>query len=525
MESSDYVQLYAVLDGGTEELIGGVVDEHPAPGTSIAGSIDTTAATTLQLVIRSKVSYFDEWYYITKLSVIALGSTAAPVVSPTAMPVGVFSCDAGADGSLEILLPATKYDDQSGVYVVSVDSSTEIFTDAVGFINHGDWIMFQNVEFSSCASQVQIRVAGNWDGGYVEIRLGSLVGDMLGKCLVIPTGGFDAWETRYCTITPVVQGTHDVYLVFLKYSADHDYFLFNLEWIKFLSDPLRTTGNPIITHIRTADPSARIWDDGKIWIYASHDMDDATDYNSMDGYHVFSSLNLKDWTDHGEVLHSRDVSWGIAGGGYMWAPDAGYKNGIYYFYFPHKDKTGDWRIGVATSHQPQGPFSDIGNYIEGTTGIDPCVFIDDDGQAYLYFGHRNVAKLMDNMIELAEPSRQIDIGSESGFSEGAWMHKRNGLYYFSYTWLEGPDGQSYYGVGDSPYGPFEFQGPLATQPAAAQDHHSIVEYKGTWYYFYHVGGPGPNPWHRRMVAVDYADYNSDGTMKLTTLTSKGVEIV
>ncbi|MEL7124173.1 MAG: family 43 glycosylhydrolase, partial [Bacteroidota bacterium] len=98
----------------------------------------------------------------------------------------------------------------------------------------------------------------------------------------------------------------------------------------------KATGNPLVTHIRTADPSVRIWVDGKLWMYASHDMDDATNYNSMDGYHVFSTTDLINWIDHGEVLHSRNVSWGTEEGGWMWAPDCAYKNGKYYFYFPHR---------------------------------------------------------------------------------------------------------------------------------------------------------------------------------------------
>jgi len=120
--------------------------------------------------------------------------------------------------------------------------------------------------------------------------------------------------------------------------------------------------------------------------------------------------------------------------GFMWAPDCAFKNGTYYFYYPHKDKNEKWRIGVATSTKPQGPFTDIGNYIEGTSAIDPCVFVDDDGTAYLYQGGfsggpSTVAKLNDDMISLAEPMRLIDKGT-STIWEGTYMHKRNGIYYY-----------------------------------------------------------------------------------------------
>ncbi len=121
-----------------------------------------------------------------------------------------------------------------------------------------------------------------------------------------------------------------------------------------------TSGNPIIKHIRTADPSAQVWNDGKVWVYTSHDQNNATDYSTMDGYHVFSSSDMIEWTDHGEILHSRDVSWGITQGGFMFAPDAAYKDGVYYLYFPHMALGWKWVVGVATSDKPEGPFTDVG---------------------------------------------------------------------------------------------------------------------------------------------------------------------
>ena len=288
-----------------------------------------------------------------------------------------------------------------------------------------------------------------------------------------------------------------------------------------------STGNPIINHIYTADPSPKVFSDGKLWLYASHDANNATDYSSMDGYHIFSTEDLKTWTDHGEVLHSRNVPWGIAEGGWMWAPDGVEKNGKYYLYFPHKQKTDNggnnyWRIGVAIADKPQGPYIPEPNYIQGTGGTDPMCFIDDDGTAYLLFGKHQIAKLKPNMTELAETPRTINYGA-ANFHEGSYMHKRNGKYYFSYTNFEDPTNQGYYAIGDSPYGPFTYKGAVGPRPDGAQDHHSIVNFKDQWYYFYHIGGYNTdNRWNRRRVCIDYLCYNTDGTMNKVTHTKTGV---
>lgn len=282
--------------------------------------------------------------------------------------------------------------------------------------------------------------------------------------------------------------------------------------------------------MRTADPSAHVWADGKtVWLYCSHDMDNAMNYNTMDEQHVFSSTDMVNWTDHGVALSSKDVSWGVPG--YMWAPDCAFKNGTYYYYFPHKDKKDKWRIGVATSTKPEGPFKDIGRYIEGTEGIDPTCFIDDNGQAYLYFGKDQVARLKENMTELAEPARNIDYGATNS-REGTYMHKRNGIYYYSYTDFADTTYQGYYAMGNNPYGPFKFKGPVNYKPQttkgdkhSAQDHHSIIKFCGKWYYFYHTGNYNGGNGFRRNVCVDDLYYNPDGTMRMVKQTDKGVKKV
>ena len=153
---------------------------------------------------------------------------------------------------------------------------------------------------------------------------------------------------------------------------------------------------------------------------------------------------------------------------------------------------------MAVGDTPAGPFKDSGGPIEGLVDVDPKVFIDDDGQAYIYSNTDNktpvVAKLKPNMIELAEKPRRITYApdrvlknEQEKFLEGIYMHKMNGKYYFSYTNYKNQKIQSYYAMGDSPYGPFEWKGALALKAEGAQDHHSVIEFKGQWYYFYHFG--------------------------------------
>jgi len=285
-------------------------------------------------------------------------------------------------------------------------------------------------------------------------------------------------------------------------------------------------GNPLSRIHGAADPDVHVWD-GTVWMYCSQDRFMKPEvhkkhYDAMDGYHVFSSPDMINWTDHGEILHSRDVSWGKDG--WMWAPGAARKDGKYYLYYPHKDKEDNWRIGIAMSDSPAGPFKDMGRPMEGITGIDPKIFIDDDGQAYIYNNSAIVAKLKTNMIELAEEVRKIDYAPMEvmkndtlKFLEGSFMHKKDGVYYYSYTNWKNKTYQGYYGIGDNPYGPFEWKGPMAPNPAGAQDHHSIIEFKGQWYYFYHIAieeFPKYKEEQGRIACFDKLFYNEDGTIKM-----------
>jgi len=289
-----------------------------------------------------------------------------------------------------------------------------------------------------------------------------------------------------------------------------------------------TSGNPIITHIRCADPSAQVWPDGQVWIYASTDPEGATDYSQMAEYHAYSSYDLVNWTDHGVILSGEDVSWINSSKKWMFAPDAAYKDGTYFLFFPTMSAEWKWRVGVATSEHPEGPFTDVGHYIEGTDNIDPTCFIDDDGQAYLMWGGGDVApkiaRLKENMSELAEAPRTIDYGFDN-FGEGGYMHKRNSIYYFSYTCNTCYPYQGFYATSDNPYGPFEYQGAMKKSPPGAQDHHSMIEYHGQWYYFYHTGDYGSNAsLFQRNICIDSMFYNEDGTIPEIIGTDEGVGI-
>lgn len=284
---------------------------------------------------------------------------------------------------------------------------------------------------------------------------------------------------------------------------------------------------PLVTHIFTADPSAHVFD-GKLYIYPSHDLEsnpsnnDNGDQYAMEDYHILSMDNIDaPCVDNGEALHMKDVPWVSQ---QMWAPDAAYKDGIYYLYFPARDKEGIFRIGVATSTSPVGPFKPEESFISGTYSIDPAVFMDEDGQAYMYFGGLwggqlerwqsgsfrsadeqgpaadqpaigpRVARLNDNMISLKELPKEIQILHEDGtpvtageedkrYFEGPWMHKYNGTYYLSYS--TGTTHYLVYATSKDPMGPFTYRGRILEPVLGWTTHHSIVEYEGKWYLFYH----------------------------------------
>ncbi|WP_406683746.1 family 43 glycosylhydrolase [Seonamhaeicola sp. MEBiC1930] len=296
--------------------------------------------------------------------------------------------------------------------------------------------------------------------------------------------------------------------------------------------------NPFVTHMYTADPSARVFND-TLYVYPSHDPDKAVWFDMVD-WHVFSTTDMKNWTDHGSAIHIDEVKWATK---YAWAPDCIEVNDKYYFYFP----TDQFHIGVAVGDKPTGPFKDplgkplISMDTEGVVCnrdfIDPGVFIDDDGLAYLYMGQLvvNAVKLNDDMISYDGKVHLLE-GTDD-FFEAAWMHKYQGKYYLSYV---GTSGEIKYCMSDNPLGPFEYKGVILEKMNSGTNHHSIVEYKGNWYMFYHNsdlyytnhpdkeekfgwGHPESPHTYRRSICVDRLFYNEDGTIKQVIPTKQGVE--
>lgn len=277
--------------------------------------------------------------------------------------------------------------------------------------------------------------------------------------------------------------------------------------------------NPIIRSIYTADPAARVWADGRLYLYCSHDVAPPRGCDLMDKYHVFSTDNMRDWKDHGEVLQASQVPWGRKEGGFMWAPDCAYRNGTYYFYFPHPSGTDwnhTWKIGIATSKQPAAGFR-VQGYIHGLEPlIDPCVFTDTDGQAYFYYGgggQSRGGKLKENMTEIDGEMRPME-GLED-FHEATWVFRKGSQYYLCYSDNHDENGKHNrlcYATSDHPLGPWTSRGVYMDPTDSYTNQGSVVQYKGQWYAFYHNSMLSHNDW-LRCVCVDKLWFNADGSIR------------
>ena len=262
--------------------------------------------------------------------------------------------------------------------------------------------------------------------------------------------------------------------------------------------------NPILNKI----DSGEVFND-TVYVYCSRDVSDAVSYQTMQDYVILESADLKTWINHGVVLEPRKYSWAH---GQMNAPDVAYKDGWYYFYFPY-DKT---HIGVAKSRNPKGPWEEAVND-KITSIFDPTVFVDDDGQAYIYGSDNKInigeegrhmfgAKLKDNMIELDGPWVRL---SEESVIEAVHVFKRNGIYYFSAR--VGP--VTKYWMANTPLPKYAtLKGILASDAPNAPNHTSVIEFKNDWYFFYHRGDVNEGSYHRRSACFEKISFQEDGTI-------------
>ncbi len=325
-----------------------------------------------------------------------------------------------------------------------------------------------------------------------------------------------------------------------------------------------------------ADPAGHVFND-KLYIYPSHDretesaFDDDGGHFQMRDYHVlsFDDIEKGEATDHGVILDQDEVPWAEK---QMWDNDVVEVDGRYYLIFSAKDYNGEFRLGVAVADRPEGPFIPEPHPMRGAYGIDPCMFKDEDGRIYCYWGGlwggqlqwyratstrpillsdkmprqggqsdlghapdmetemyienrhgalpSNVARWDFNTRQFMEASRPVMItdedlrpmkaGDPHRFFEASWMHKYNGLYYFSYS--TGDSHLICYAVGKSPYGPFNYKGVLLKPVVGWTTHHSIVEFKGKWYLLYHDCVPSGGITHLRSLKARRIEYDEDGMM-------------
>jgi hypothetical protein len=295
---------------------------------------------------------------------------------------------------------------------------------------------------------------------------------------------------------------------------------------------LKTTGNPIIRHKYTCDPTALLFKD-TIYLYTGHDEapEDVEEY-IMNEWLCFSSSDLKTWEEHPGLLKATDFAWAK---GDAYASKVIGQNGNFYWYVAVTHiQDAKTAIGVAVSPKPDGPFVDAKgaalithNMLPDTenkkANLDPSVIVDDDGKAYIFWGNGDCyyATLKENMIELDGPIRKLDLPY---FEEGAHIHKRNGWYYLSYGY-QMPEKVAY-AMSRSIHGPWEFKGILNEIAGNCETNRpAIIDFKNKSYFIYHNGALEGGGSHRRSVCIDYLYYEADGSIRRVIMSTEGVEAV
>ncbi len=401
----------------------------------------------------------------------------------------------------------TEQNDEVGVYVSD--------------IHNGDYIKLQNVCFCNKLPRTfTARVASGLRGGNIEVRVDSINGKTLCKLEVPATGGWEKWQTLTADFTERVKGRHDLYLVFTGRKGPK---LFNFDWWEIRG--LEQVNMPLFQTKYTADPSPLVVGD-TLFLYTSHDAspEDIPDENekSSAGFFMYdwllwSTTDMVNWTEHGAVASLKDFPWRSRENG-AWAIQTVERNGKYYLYAPLHGHG----IGVLEANSPYGPFKDpLGKPLvwdqSNWFDIDPSVYTDDDGQAYMYWGnpHTFWAKLGEDMTSLT--SGVTKLPHIPNYQEGPWFYKRNGHYYLGFASTCCPEALGY-AMSDSPTGPWEWKGYIMKPTQRDRGNHpGIVDYKGHSYVF----GQNYDLMHletfvhheRRSVSATEITYNADGTIQ------------
>ncbi|PGH47198.1 glycoside hydrolase family 43 protein [Streptomyces sp. Ru87] len=296
--------------------------------------------------------------------------------------------------------------------------------------------------------------------------------------------------------------------------------------------PVARADNPIVQTIHTADPAPLVHND-RVYLYTGHDEDGST-WFTMKEWRVYSSTDMVNWTDHGSPMNLETFSWASAD---AWAGHVAERNGKFYWYVPVTNReTGRMAIGVAVGDSPTGPFRDaLGHPLVENGEIDPAVFIDDDGQAYLYWGNPNLwyVKLNADMTSYSGSPTQIPLttegfGARPGdserptlYEEGPWVYKRNSLYYMVFA-AQCCSEFIAYSTAPTATGPWTYRGTIMpTQGASFTNHAGVIDYKGNSYFSYHNGALPGGGGFTRSVAVEKFTYKADGTFPLINMTTGG----
>ena len=440
-----------------------------------------------------------------------------------------------ADGSFPTILPTEegvkpvgKFDPYRKVEAETMAFSKGIKTEQnnevgvyVTDIHNGDYIKLQNVHFCNKVPRTfTARVASGLRGGNIEIHLDSIGGKLLGTVNVPGTGGWEKWQTITTDLTAIATGHHDLYFVFTGRKGPK---LFNFDWWEMRG--MEQVNMPLFQTKYTADPSPLVVGD-TLFLYTSHDAspEDIPDENekSSAGFFMYdwllwSTTDMVNWTEHGAVASLKDFPWRSRENG-AWAIQTVERNGKYYLYAPLHGHG----IGVLESDSPYGPFKDpLGKPLvwdqSNWFDIDPSVYTDDDGQAYMYWGnpHTFWAKLGNDMTSLT--SSVTKLPHIPNYQEGPWFYKRNGHYYLGFASTCCPEALGY-AMSDSPTGPWEWKGYIMKPtPRDRGNHPGICDYKGHSYVF----GQNYDLMHletfehheRRSVSATEITYNADGTIQ------------